>query len=128
MRNAFLAILLIGLYLPLCTGCQNAATEHRVDGKVAQQLLDSVLASWKNGEQPDAWREKTPEVVVQDMDWMTGAKLVSYEVLDDKLIDANMHCRVKLTMQDSAQKQVVKTVTYMIGTSPVLTVFRSMGS
>ena len=122
-------MILIVATLLFATGCQNAATEHRVDGMLARKNLETVLEGWKSGEQPNAWRTKSPEIVVQDIDWMTGAKLLAYEIIEEgKLVDANMHCKVKLMLEDGNQNRNEKNVTYLIGTSPICTVFRSMGN
>lgn len=117
------------LLLTLTAGCAgNPSEAHRVDAGKARGLLEQVLTSWQQGETPDAWRRKTPEVVIQDLDWQRGAKLQSFEMLGNgEAIDANLHCKVELTLEDSNKKEVSKTVTYLVGTSPVLTVFREFG-
>jgi hypothetical protein len=63
--------------------------------------------------------------VIQDFDWMGGAKLTSYEILTTKAIDANLHCEVKLSLTGAQNGGSEKTVTYLVSTSPVLTVFRA---
>jgi hypothetical protein len=56
-----------------------------------------VLASWREGETPESWKLKSPAVVIQDFDWQSGAKLNSFEIVDQgEPVDANLHCRVKL--------------------------------
>jgi hypothetical protein len=59
---------------------------------------------------------------------MAGAKLVDYELLGDgKAQDANLRIQVKLTLSDPGQdkgKSTEKTVWYVVGTSPSVTVFR----
>ena len=57
---------------------------------------------------------------------MTGKKLVDYEVIGEgKEVDANLIAQVKLTLEDKGS-QIEKTVTYVVGTAPKLTVFRDM--
>ena len=116
------------LLLMLNSGCGGDSPEaHRVDSRRARSVLEEVLASWKQGQTPESWRQKSPEVVIQDFDWQGGARLQSFEVLSEEPIDANLHCRVKLTLKASEKKMTQRTVTYLVGTSPVLTVFREFG-
>jgi hypothetical protein len=52
---------------------------------------------------------------------------VDYEVLDGgKPESANLVARVKLSLEDKEGAKSEKTVTYLVGTAPVLTVFRDM--
>ena len=98
-----------------------------VDSDEARQTLEAVLASWQAGEAPADWRERDPEVVVQDMDWLRGTRLKRYELLGPgTAVDANLHCEVKLWLEDPDRGEMERTVTYEVGTDPVLTVFRQV--
>jgi hypothetical protein len=121
-----LALLVLVLAAVGC-GSEYSAAAHRVDPESARSTLVAVLDSWKSGEKPDAWQQKSPSVVIQDFDWMGGAKLTSYEIVTTKAIDANLHCEVKLSLTDPQSRDSEKTVTYLVSTSPVLTVFRAAG-
>jgi hypothetical protein len=115
--------LLISLSM-LTIGCSNP---HQVKVDVAENTLKSVMESWKSGQAPDSLQKATPPIVVQDMDWMAGAKLVDYQIIDGgKPVDSNLHAKVKLKLANSKGKETEKTVTYLVGTSPKLTVFRDM--
>ncbi len=67
-------------------------------------------------------------MTVQDLDWAGGAKLIDYQILDDgKALDANLSVRVKLVFDGLGKtpgKSAEKTVWYLVGTSPSVTVFR----
>ena len=69
-------------------------------------------------------------MTVQDFDWAAGAKLIDYQVIDDgKAYDANLRVQVKLTLSNPGKdkgKAAEKTVWYVVGTSPSVTVFRDM--
>jgi hypothetical protein len=98
---------------------------HPVDPNLARNTLDAVLKSWQEGATPESWQQKAPSVVVQDMDWKSGKKLKSFEVVEPtETVDANLHCQVKLVFEDPEQGEEEQTVKYVVGTSPVLTVFR----
>lgn len=113
----------------LIGGCGGYSAEaNRVDPELARQTLEEVLTSWQEGATPESWQQKTPQVVVQDMEWKSGKTLKSFEILDGgQAIDANLNCQVKLTLTDGETGERQRTVTYYVGTSPVLTVFRAPG-
>ena len=110
-------------------GCSNHGdydpAAHQVDPETARSTLVSVLDGWKAGDKPDAWQQKTPSVVIQDFDWIGGAKLTAYEIVSAEAVDANLHCQVKLSLSSTEGGDAEKTVTYLVSTSPALTVFRA---
>ena len=115
----------IALCLLLLSACSNTMESHPVDPDLARDTLDAVLTSWQAGATPESWQQKTPSVVVQDMDWKSGRKLKSFEVIEPtEAVDANLHCQVKLVFEDPEKGEMEQTVKYVVGTSPVLTVFR----
>ncbi len=67
-------------------------------------------------------------MTVQDFDWMAGAKLIDYQIIDDgKAYDANLRVQVKLSLSSPGKasgKATEKKVWYVVGTSPSVTVFR----
>lgn len=106
-------------------GCGGNA--HAVKPDVAQQTLRTALDSWKSGKSIQDLKTASPAIVVQDLDWSGGAKLLDYEVLDgSKPVDANLQAKVKLKLRDAKDVESEKTVSYVVGTSPALTVFRDM--
>ncbi len=61
------------------------------------------------------------------MDWLSGCQLIDYRILDEgKPSDANLRLQVALTLRDSSGKEWQKTAFYVVGTAPLLTVFREM--
>jgi hypothetical protein len=98
-----------------------------VDVELARESLRAALESWKNGEPINALRDGSPAITVQDFDWKTGFALLQYEIQgDDKEDSSNLHCPVQLTLRDLQGREVKKKVTYVIGTDPIITVFREM--
>ena len=98
-----------------------------VDAELARESLKTALESWKKGELPGALRDGSPSITVQDMDWKAGLTLVTYEMQGGEKEDAaNLHCPVRLTLRDQQGREIKKPVTYVIGTDPVITVFREM--
>jgi hypothetical protein len=117
------AVLTTLLAFPGCGPRQPTAAA--VDPDEARRTLEAVLSDWKEGGSPEAWQQRTPQVVVQDFDWAAGAKLKSFELLGPGDIrDANLICKVKIVAVQAPKGEVQRTVTYVVGTDPVLTVFR----
>ncbi|MFO0950128.1 MAG: hypothetical protein U0835_27500 [Isosphaeraceae bacterium] len=111
-----------GSILPGCSGSGRAAP---VDPSRAREALNTALESWKKGEPIDALKTASPPIVAQDFDWMGGQKLVGFEVTGEgKDDDANLRIPVRLTLRTPQGKEVKKSVSYVVGTSPSLTVFR----
>ena len=108
-------------------GCGGPYQSAPVNADKARETLAVAMEAWKDGETVESLKEESPEIVVQDFDWSGGMKLLDYEVLDDgKPESANLVARVKLTLEDKDGAKSEKTVTYLVGTAPVLTVFRDM--
>ncbi len=117
----------LGLLMLLASGCST----HRapdVQPELARSTLIDVLETWKNGGTIDELRAREPEIVVQESAWSNGEQLQSYELLGQgREEDANLFCEVKLTLVEAAGASPrQKTVTYVVGTEPVLTVFRAI--
>jgi hypothetical protein len=116
------------LVILISVGCgSRQQTAEPVDPDQARRTLHAVLADWVEGGKPETWRQKSPQVVVQDLDWSGGSKLKAFELLGSgEPRDANLFCQVKLVLENSSQRKIEQTVTYCVGTDPVLTVFRAM--
>ena len=69
-------------------------------------------------------------MVAQDFEWAGGAKLIDYQIVDDgKEEDVNLRIPVKLTLKNvgkDKEKPVEKKASYVVGTSPSVTVFRDI--
>jgi hypothetical protein len=126
-NTRLLSLILLTVALAADDGCRAGPRRAAlVDEELARQSLREVLETWKNGGSLEALRQNSP-IVAQDMDWRTGSVLLRYEILGEgKNDDANLRCPVKLTLRDQRGREVKKQVTYIIGTDPVITVFREM--
>ncbi|MEZ6087333.1 MAG: hypothetical protein R3C05_04750 [Pirellulaceae bacterium] len=121
---ARLGIVLLLLVIPSC-GPRRAAP---VDADLAEQTLLRVLETWKSGGTISQLRSADQPVVVQDASWTEGKTLESYTLVGDGWVeDANLFQDVELTFAPEAgRRSVPKRVTYVIGTDPVITVFRAI--
>ena len=99
-----------------------------VDSEVARRTLKEVLETWKQGGSIAELKSKSPSIVVQEVDWSRGMHLQEFTLLDQgREEDANLFCEAELTLvPPGGGKPVRKTVIYVIGTDPILTVFRAI--
>src|SRR5436190_1117633 len=66
LAYAFALGLVVGL-----SGCSGGGGRAApVDPPRAREALVTALDSWKKGEKPEALKEASPSIVVQDFDWM----------------------------------------------------------
>lgn len=116
------ALLAAALLFAGCSGSNRAAP---VDPARAQEALKTALDGWKKGDSPTSLQTGSPSITVQDLDWMAGAKLLAYRVEGEgRAVEANLYVPVELTLRTPKGKEVKKSVHYVVGTSPILTVFR----
>jgi hypothetical protein len=127
MRSFRLATIMLLAVQALC-GCGSGS--YRVaplDADEARETLQSALESWKKDESIDALQKETPPIVVVDVDWSGGMKLLTFEAIDQGTeVDGRLVNKVKLTLQDARGAQRKETVTYLVTTSPALTVLRDI--
>jgi hypothetical protein len=110
------------------SGCSSGSA-HAVDQPRAREALKTALDHWKQGENPRSLSSSATPMTVQDLEWEGGAKLVDYQIMDDgQTADANLRVKVRLTTSGAkaGSKSTEKTVSYLVTTSPSVTVFRDM--
>ncbi len=118
------SFLLLGLAVSGCGRREFAP----VDAADAQVSLVAALDAWKEGKNPADLRQLDPSIMVGDMDWEAGKRLKDYSLEGEpKEYGPNLHRQVKLTLADAAGGVEIQQVTYIVGTDPVLTVFREEG-
>ncbi len=110
------------------SGCKSGPLVEPVDSTVARNTLKEVLETWERGGSIAELKSGDQRIVVQDIDWSRGMKLKGFKLLDEgREEDANLFCEVELMLEPaSGGEPVKKTVIYVIGTDPVLTVFRAI--
>ena len=97
-----------------------------VNVNLAQSTLTSAMEAWKEGKTPKVLFEKTPSVFVQEAEWNDGATLVDYEIIsNDQPYGPNLVATVKLKLSKGGGKVTEKVATYIVTTSPSLTVYRN---
>lgn len=109
----------------LCVSLAGCAKRNLpVTPDLAKQSLETALESWKRGEAPATLGMKTPPITIGDFAWREGRKLTDFRLVGEPR-DAgfNMSFDVELTFSD-APGAPVELATYIVGTSPAITIFR----
>jgi hypothetical protein len=116
---------LLALLLPGCSGSSRLGA---VNASLARESLKVALEHWMKGEDPKSLLSSATPMTAQDYEWASGAKLLDYQFLDDgREEDANLRVQVKITLaQEGKGKAVEKNASYVVGTSPTVTVFRDI--
>ncbi len=92
---------------------------------LARESLRIALNHWNAGGKPGDLAERSPPIVVGDEDWEAGKLLVRFDILEDERDDgANLHVPVRLVVADRERSEREIVVTYIVGTSPVVSIFR----
>lgn len=109
-------VLLISLW-----GCGQPTPSHPLDADLARSSVQRALQAWVDGKTP---KEVQAEFIVGDVAWEQGKKLVSFEILTDEETSdgSNLHIRVKRKLANGGVA-TESQVTYIVGTSPVVTIF-----
>jgi hypothetical protein len=115
----------LALAAALLPGCSGSRRMSPADPSRAREALTATLDCWKRGESPASLTAAAPPIAAQDLDWLAGAKLESYEVAGEgKTLDAYLRFPVKLSLQTRDGQKAEKAVNYLVGTSPSLVVYR----
>jgi hypothetical protein len=109
----------VGLVLAMMfVGCSSGdAPSYALDKELARSSVQKAMQAWVDGKRP---KDLQPDIVVGDTAWEQGKKLVSFEIkADEETTDgSNLYIRVKRTIGSSESN-----VTYIVGTTPVVTIF-----
>ena len=119
-----LACVIIGL---LSAGCGPARLKP-VNVDLARDTLTQTLDHWKSEGTIEELQAGSPSIIVQEALWSKGKKLLDYNIVDEgKPTDANWFCEVELILEsENGGEPTKKSVTYVVGTHPVLTVFHAI--
>ena len=113
------------LCMALLMGCSDKVGAP-VSLPIAQEILEAAMEGWKEGKSPKDLLAEKPSIVVQEREWNGETKLLDYEILsNDKPTGPNLIATVKLKLSQADGKVIEKTATYVVGTSPGLTVYRN---
>ncbi len=110
--------------LMVCSiGCGGASATGGSEQE-ARDALTKALDAWKSGRKADEMRNESPEVIVGDPDWKKGNRLNAYQVGSGMYDGKNLRVPVTLTVEQPPRGQRKVVVDYIVGTRPVVTLFR----
>ena len=120
--RAPVAFLMLALCGALVSGCGYSAQQLSLDEDKARESLNTALKAWQEGKKP---ADLKPGIIVGDEDWNAGLALTSFKVLPDETNDGtNLHIPVELALKAPAGVEQKSNVLYIVGTSPMVTIFR----
>jgi hypothetical protein len=118
-RSRWLLILLCLLSVG-CGGGEGRTLSLNKDA--ARDACTEFLEAWKKGGKS---ADLQPAIIGKDSDWEAGQTLTGYELLPNEMDGgSNLHIPVRLTLKNAQGREEQQDVTYIVGTSPKVTVFR----
>lgn len=113
---------LVLLLVMTVAGCQRGANALSLNEPLAREACQEFLTAWKDGKKA---ADLKPKIIGRDSDWEAGKKLESFEILpEEKKHGPNLHLNVRRTLKDLKGRTIKQDVEFVVGTSPVITVFR----
>lgn len=117
--GAFSLLLLVAL-----CGCDQKRVDHPLDSTLARSSVEKALQAWVDGKSP---KDLQPGIIVGDPAWNEGRKLASFEVIakEEASDGSNLYISVnrKFSEGEESSDAADAKVTYIVGTSPVVTIF-----
>lgn len=111
------------LCLLMVVGCQPGPRPS--DSVAAQQALEKMLKTWKNGGKALDLKVAEPSIIAVDDDWERSVVLKNYRLQANPFDDGvNLHFTVDLTLMNKQGREFRKVQVYIVGTNPVITIFR----
>lgn len=120
-RSGVLAWAALGA-LACALGCR--PSQAVLDRPLAQATLQRTLSAWREGQTPQVLGQADPPIIVGEPLWEAGQRLQSFQVLPEATDDGrNLHAQVDLELATPDGQITKRRQTYVVGTSPKLTVF-----
>lgn len=112
------------LSAPVLVGCGGGpGAGPPLDKDLARSSVEKALQAWVDGKKPE---ELKPEITIGDFEWEGGkTKLVSFRLLTDKerTDGSSLHVTVLREFRNAQGKVSKSEAIYVVGTSPVITIF-----
>ncbi|MBI1347547.1 hypothetical protein GC163_14805 [bacterium] len=122
MRSLTSLICVSLILMASMSGCARTARDLSLDKDVARDSLTTALTAWVAGQQPS---DLLPKITVGDASWTAGKKLVSFELktAEETSDGTNLYVPVVCRFESSGGKVATTETIYIVGTSPVITIF-----
>jgi hypothetical protein len=97
----------------------------KFDEQLAKDSFGKFLETWKRGETVAGLQEKSISILVSDLDCLSGAKLVSYRIIEPQRVEGDaLHVAAELRLRSREGKERTETIDYVVVTSPHVTIMR----
>jgi hypothetical protein len=102
-------------------GCTGKSVEsYKPTNESARKAIETALSTWKSGTPHGSITNVKPSLDVFDARWQAGAKLESYEILEEVTGKPEPHFKVKLKLAGKAEE----TTEYLVVGIDPLNIFR----
>lgn len=108
----------------MASGCNQGARSLPLDKATGKQALTEFLTLWKDGKSVGEFTVTHPKAAAADPEWEAGAKLVNFTIGNESDDGTNLHIAVDLVLRGADGAESTQKITYIVGTSPVLSIFR----
>jgi hypothetical protein len=112
-------------YVLLLTGCDQGARSLALDKDQARESLNKFLQCWVDGGEAKSLSTQKPAIIGRDPAWDEGTKLLRYSLVQESSDGTNLHITAELHFQGTGDETRSRHIRYVVGTSPVITVFRA---
>jgi len=117
-RIPCLRLLELVLILVSVCGCSGKSYQKYIPASgTAQQALEEVLATWKNGQAMGRIESFSPPIQVLDSRWLKGRTLRDYEILGEVHEDGPRCFTARLILDQPREEQKVRY--YVFGIEPL---------
>lgn len=107
----------------LC-GCGSKLADN-VDPGQAEQSLRTALDAWKGGKSSAELEAGQPSIIMNELDWSGGGKLLEYRMEPAGVLDGRqVRWVVQIKFQDKGGKLQDRKATYIIDTIPRIVIVR----
>jgi hypothetical protein len=121
MRHfTFLLICSVGFL----SGCGQRLAEN-VSPDEAGDALRNALGAWKEGKTPANLEGQQPSIIMNELDWSSGNRLLDFKMNDAGSLDGRqVRWVVQMKLQDKNGKVSDRKATYIIDTIPRIVIVR----
>jgi len=114
----------LSLTFVIGTACDQGAPSLALDKAKAHQSLVEFLDCWKSGKPASEFAATHANSACRDPDWEAGKVLTNYTIGTESDDGTNLHSTVELVLRDTTGEELQAQIVYIVGTSPVLSIFR----
>ncbi len=108
------------------SGCGNRLPEN-VEADQAGKALRTALEAWKDGKSQAELEAQQPSIIMNEMDWSSGNRLLDFKMNDAGQLDGRqMRWVVQIKLQDKNGKVSERKANYVIDTIPRIVIVRDL--